>query len=74
VFRSLFESANVPHVLHYLVTPDETCLQRIDKRNIERPEGSYHLTKDDFDYISSLFEPPQENEGFQIEIHATADA
>ena len=73
-FRSLFESANVPHVLHYLITPDEICLQRIDKRNIERPEGSYHLTKDDFDYISSFFEPPQESEGFKIEIHATADA
>ena len=73
-FRSLFESANVPHVLHYLVTPDEICLQRIAKRNIERPEGSYHLTKDDFDYISSFFEAPEENEGFKIEIHATADA
>ena len=73
-FRSLFESANVPHVLHYLVTPDETCLQRIDRRNIERPEGSYHLTKDDLDYISSYFEAPQENEGFKIEIHGTADA
>jgi len=71
--RSLFESANVPHVLHYLTTPDEICLQRIDERNIARPEGSYHLTKADFDHVSSFFEAPEVGEGFKIEIHA-ADA
>lgn len=71
--RSLFESASAAHVLHYLTTPDETCLQRIDRRNIERPEGSYHLTRDDFNYVSSFFEPPEEGEGFKIETHAPAD-
>ena len=72
--RSLFELAGVQHVLHYLATPDELCLKRIDKRNIERPEGSYHITKDDFDYISSFFVAPEEGEGFKIEIHAAAEA
>ena len=68
--RSLFESANAPHVLHYLATPDAICLQRIDQRNIERPEGSYHLTKADFEYVSALFEAPEEGESFKIEKHA----
>lgn len=73
-FRSLFESASASHVLHHLTTPDTICMVRIEKRNIERPEGSYHLTQADFDYVSSLFEVPEEDEGFKIEVHAVADA
>ena len=71
--RSLAESAGAHHLMHYLATPDEICLKRIDKRNIERPEGLYHLTKDDFDYVSSLFEAPENDEDFKLELHA-ADA
>jgi predicted kinase len=68
--RSLFDSAGAHHLLHYLATPDEVCLKRIAQRNIERPEGSYHLTRDDFDYVSSFFETPKDDEGFKIEMHA----
>jgi len=71
--RSLSDAASVPHVLHHLATPDETCLRRIEKRNIERPEGSYHLTKADFDHVSAFFEAPEGSEGFNIETHAAAD-
>jgi predicted kinase len=69
--RSLAESAGAHHLLHYLATPNEICLERIDQRNIERPEGSYHLTKDDFDYVSSFFEAPEVDEGLKIELHAS---
>ena len=71
--RSLFESANAPHVLHHLAIPDEVCLQRIEERNKERPEGSYHLTKADFDHVSGFFEAPEESEGFKILVHAVPD-
>jgi len=71
--RSLSESAATHHLLHYLAAPDEVCLKRIDRRNKERPEGSYHVTKADFDYVSSFFEAPEVDEGFKIELHA-ADA
>jgi hypothetical protein len=54
--------------------PDRTCLQRIDKRNIERPEESHHLTEEDFVHIPSFFEAPGKAEGFRIEIHAAAGA
>jgi len=70
--RSLAESAGVQHLLHHLATPDEVCLERIEQRNIERPEGSYHLTKGDFDYVSSFFEAPGDDEGFRMETHAPA--
>ncbi|MED5621091.1 AAA family ATPase [Ideonella sp. BN130291] len=72
--RSLFESAGAAHVLHFLDTPDPLCLRRMGKRNIERPEGSYHLTQADFDHVSSLFEPPADDEGFKMEIHAAAES
>ncbi len=72
-FRSLYESAGASHVLHYLAKPDQICMKRIDKRNAERPEGSYHLTQADFDHVSSLFEAPQEDEGFRIEVYSAAD-
>jgi predicted kinase len=73
-FRSLFEAADAAHVLHYVDAPDRTCLQRIDKRNIERPEGSHHLTEEDFVHVASFFEAPDAAEGFRIEIHAAAGA
>jgi predicted kinase len=69
-FRSLFESAGSRHVLHYMDTADALCLKRIAKRNVERPEGSYHLTTDDFAHVSSFFEAPEADEGFTIEVHA----
>lgn len=69
-FRSVFEQAGAAHVLHYVNTPDETCLAQIAKRNVERPEGSHHLTEDDFIYVSSFFQAPEEAEGFNIRVHA----
>jgi predicted kinase len=71
--RSLSESAGARHLLHYVATPDEICLERIAQRNIERPEGSYHLTREDFNHVSSFFETPEGDEGFNMEVHAAAD-
>ena len=68
-FRSVFEEAGAAHVLHHLQTPDPLCLQRIAQRNVERPEGSHHLTEEDFVHVSSFFEEPAESEGFTIERH-----
>jgi predicted kinase len=73
-FRSLFEAAGATHVLHVLDTPDSMCLQRIAQRNAERPEGSHHLTPDDFAYVSSFFEAPEEAEGFSVELHRVGNA
>jgi predicted kinase len=69
-FRSLFEAAGATHALHYLDVPDQTCLLRIEKRNVERPEGSHHLTEEDFARISSYFEAPEPSEGFQLVAHS----
>ncbi len=68
-FRSIFEQANAKHVLHFVEVPDQVCLERIAKRNIERPEGSHHLTEEDFIHVSSFFQAPEEAEGFTIAVH-----
>jgi predicted kinase len=73
-FRSLCQAAGTAHVLHYVDVPDQTCLQRIGKRNTERSEGSHHLTEEDFVHISSFFEAPDEGEGFQVKVHPAAAA
>lgn len=70
-FRSLFEQAGAAHVLHVVSASDEACLARIAKRNVERPEGSHHLTVEDFVHVSSFFQAPEADEGFTIELHAT---
>jgi predicted kinase len=72
-FRSVFEQAGAAHVLHFVDTPNELCLARIARRNLERPEGSHHLTKADFDHVTSYFQPPTPDEGFNVEVHAASD-
>lgn len=71
-FLDLVKQAGAGHVLHFLDTPDEVCLARIGRRNVERPEGSHHLTREDFDYLGRLFEPPAADEGFTVQRHAPA--
>lgn len=70
-FRSMFESANAEHVLHFLPTPDDLCLERIAKRNAEMPEGASMLTEADYWHVSSYFELPEESEGFNVRTYAS---
>lgn len=65
-FRSICEEASAAHVLHYVDSTDDTCLAHICLRNEERPEGSHVLTPEQFAYISSFFEPPAQDEGFEV--------
>ena len=65
-FRSLVEESGADHQLHFVDSADATCLQRIGQRNTERPEGSHHLTPEQFASISSFFEPPMDEEGFTV--------
>ena len=67
--RSILEQSGADHVLHFVDSDDATCLQRIVRRNVERPEGSHHLTPEQFAAISSYFEPPAPDEGFHVRRH-----
>lgn len=65
-FRSIFAAAKVNHVLHYIVAPDSLCKQQLRKRNAEQPEGSMIMSEAEFDYITTYFQPPIADEGFNI--------
>lgn len=67
--RSLFEAAGAGHVLHFVDTPVQRCLQQLEKRNHERPEGSMPMSEADFHAISALFQPPTAEEGFILQRH-----
>ncbi|WP_334190732.1 AAA family ATPase [Noviherbaspirillum sp.] len=64
--RDIFESANAEHVLHFVDTTNERCIEQLKKRNLEKPPGSMEMTVEQFEYITSLFIAPQESEGFNI--------
>jgi hypothetical protein len=66
--RSLFEEAAAEHVLHFIVSPDATCLERIEHRNVSVPER--HLTPELFEYVTSFFQPPEAEEGFVVRHYA----
>lgn len=70
-FNALATQAGAAFVLHFVDTPDEDCLERIGRRNVERPEGSHELTPDLFAHISSFFEAPGADEGIRVVIHGT---
>jgi predicted kinase len=65
-FRSIFETAKVNHLLHYIVASDDRCKAQLQKRNADLPEGSAVMSEAEFDYITSYFQPPTVDEGFSI--------
>ena len=73
-FRSIYEKAGAAHTLHDVNTSNQTCLRRIGERNTERPEGSHHLTEDDFLQISSFFEAPAQAESFNVTVYEESGA
>ncbi len=68
-FRSLYETANVAHTLHYLDASNKVCNQQLRERSRGKPEGSAFTTDAEFEAITKYFQPPSENEGFNILIH-----
>jgi predicted kinase len=66
--RSLFEEAQVKHVLHYLDVPEDECLARLKMRNETKPEGLFFATtsEEEFSAIARWFQPPVPEEGFHV--------
>jgi hypothetical protein len=51
-------------------TLDGACLQRIARRNEERPEGSHHLSDEVFFQVAAYFQAPDSDEGLQVLRHS----
>jgi len=66
--RSIFESANADHVLHYIAASDGLCKVRLRLRNETEPEGLYFgfVGEDRFDEVTRYFTPPSDQEKFLV--------
>ena len=71
--KGISEAAGADHRLHYLDVPDAVCRERLRARNAG---GTHEFAASDeqFDLITSYFEPPAEDEGLAIVTHAPASA
>ncbi len=68
-FRDLFEHANVPHELHFIDADDDTCKRQLKQRSAALPAGSAWTTDAEFDAITAYFQPPADDENFNLIRH-----
>lgn len=68
-FRSIFESAEVNHVLHHIIASDELCKRQLKIRSQDKPEGSKFTTEAEFAAITKYFQPPTPEEKFNIKTY-----
>ncbi|MEE4011316.1 ATP-binding protein [Roseibium sp. FZY0029] len=69
---ALVEKAGCGHELHFLDVPDEVCKTRLRQRNLFG-EHEFSVTEAEFDRIASHFQPPTEDEPFNLKIHSAGD-
>ena len=65
-FKEILEIAHVDHILHYVDKSDDICKTQLRKRNEGLPKDVPLISEEVFDAITKYFEPPHENEGFNI--------
>jgi predicted kinase len=68
-FRELFEAASAAHELHYIVASDELCRRQLAGRSRHLPPGTPWTTAAEFNAITAWFEPPSEDERFNVVRH-----
>jgi predicted kinase len=68
-FRELFEAAGVSHQLHLIEATDATCKAQLRERSKHLPAGAPWTTDAEFDAITAWFQPPSEEEGFNVIVH-----
>lgn len=66
--QGLIDRAECLHQLHYLDVPDELCLSRLGQRNASG-EHEFSVTEHQFERIAEHFQPPSEDERFNIMVH-----
>lgn len=65
-FRSLFESADADHELHFVDAPDDLCKRQLRERSKGLPAGTAWTTDHEFDAITAYFEAPSIDECFNV--------
>jgi predicted kinase len=68
-FRELFERANAEHQLHYVDASDALCKRQLKGRSEDLPACSRWTTDAEFETITAYFQPPSEEERFNLIRH-----
>src|SRR5215813_2676971 len=68
-FRKLIEHANVEHELHFVDASEALCKTQLRDRSKGLPNGTPWTTDADFEAISAYFQPPSEDEKFNVVRH-----
>jgi len=68
-FRELIEGAKVEHELHFVDASDALCKNQLRERSMRLPDGTLWTTDADFAAINAYFQPPSEDEKFNIVRH-----
>ena len=65
-FKTLYSGINAPHELIHMNISDDICLKQIAQRSLEQPERASFDTEEVFHHVTSFFEEPSADEGFNI--------
>ena len=68
-FRELIERTHVEHELHFVDAADAVCKKQLWDRSRGLPAGTRWTTEEDFEAISAYFQPPSEDENFNVVRH-----
>lgn len=71
-FRELFERVNAQHELHFVDASEALCKSQLKGRSMELPAGAPWTTDAEFEAITAHFQPPSEDEGFNVIRHERA--
>jgi len=71
-FRELFEQANAEHELHFVDVSDTLCKRQLKERSKDLLAGTPWTTDAEFEAITAYFQPPSEDEGFNVIRHERA--
>ena len=68
-FRAIFEHANAGHELHFIDASDALCKRQLEERSKHLVPGAPWTTEAEFDAITAYFQPPTEDERFNVIHH-----
>ncbi len=65
-YTDMIEELGLDYKLFYIYCPEATIIDRLRKRNKEKSEGSFYISDESFNYFSPGFEPPSQEEIFEL--------
>ena len=71
-FRRLIDDSGAEHELHYIDASDALCIQQLKDRSKDLPADTRWTSEAEFATVTAYFEPPADDEGFNVIRHERA--